>query len=182
MEAVQRREKAERKLESLKELYFKRVEEERTHKHQLEDALRKTNPQTPKPASRSASQDAESRPGLQLYSKAGEVNLSAEAAQSIALDCEINFVPIEFLSQVDDSSASLRRIANESYLKALQQVARRQGLQPPVDRSSPPAPSKLSGKSAASLAAAGSSFETKVIDDIDRIMREYEARGPQAKK
>lgn len=182
LEAVQRREKAERKLESLKDMYFARVEEERVNKNRLEEALRRTNPQA-KPGSRPASQDRDPRPAMQLYSKAGEGHLLDEAAQSIALDCEINFVPIEFLSQVEHSSASLRRIANESYLKAVSQMARKPPPQKPAPDGIGPSvqpPSKLSGK--AGSGSVGSSFETKVIDDIDRIMREYETRGPQAKK
>lgn len=155
-------------LESLKSTYFKMVEEDRINKHDLEQAIKKTNPVTSLTIdTKIKTNDRRSNP-MQIYSKNGDINMYDDAAHSIALECDINFVPIEFLSHVDNSSTSLMKIANDSYMKAYERVSVKKnsiGGTPP---------SQTVGRSVSSN---NESYEKKVIHDIDRMMKEFDEKA-----
>lgn len=145
MEAVEKRDKAGRRLEELREIYRDKLEAETEYKKDLEAAFEKTNPNhqpqvkresdsrqsrqsrnsnSRQPSGKSSASGqvppSEPKSKLPLYSRQGLV--PDEAVQSIALDCVTNFVPVEYLNRLDTSALSLRKIALESYSKVMSQM------------------------------------------------------------
>lgn len=150
---MDKKEKATRKLESLKEEYYQKVQEAKTEREQLEAALRKTSPNwnqskkemhdqpgyPPKPTGRTAP--------LQLYSMRGPIDMTPEsAADSIALDCHTHFVSG---SQLDASM--LNKLAIDAYNKVLADFNRQK-------------------------TSKGANMEQRILEGVGKIVKEFEQK------
>ena len=150
MDAISRRDKADRKLLALKEEYFQKLEEAKTSKAQLEAALLKTGFPMQTPHNTSDRNQAHHQ-GLHMYNRAGEI--VDYVANSIALECQTRFVPIENLQ-----SAELSKIANNSFMKVYSRHA-------------------ASGGRSIAAPIITRSDEERVFEDIDKIMKEFEQKN-----
>lgn len=165
MEAIEKRERAEKKLLSIQTLYYEKVEEDRRNREDLERALQKTGPEGDKPAGNNRN--------MNIYGRKGENSYYDEMVESIALECMTNYVPLEFLK--DEPDISLNKIANNSYIKALNMVdsKKKESPQTLVSQKDVRPQTNIRPKSSISQT---DSLENKVIQDIDLIMKQYEAK------
>jgi hypothetical protein len=156
---MERRDKAEKKLFSLKEEYYTKLEESKTSKAQLEAALMRTA--TPTSNSRPTSTENNRRnhqqpTAIHLYNRGGEVNLDSYI-KSIALECQTHFVPVENMQ-----GSELDRIAEESFIKAYKSVSNSRGS------------ASVGGMNGVRISKAE---EERVFEDIDKIMKEFELKN-----
>lgn len=107
------------------------MQETKAEKEQLEAALRRTSPewnsgnQEKKPRSSSGQ-----RGPIQLYSMKGPIDMTPEsAAESIALDCQTNFVSGSHLD-----TSMLNKLAEEAYRKVLAQFGKTSPIVPAEQR------------------------------------------------
>lgn len=150
MDAMGRRDKADRKLLALKEEYLKKLDESKTSKAQLEAALLKTGFPVQAPQNTSDRNQSHQQ-GMHLYNRTGEI--VDYVANSIALECQTRFVPIENLQSVE-----LSRIANNSFMKVYTKHA-------------------ASGGRTTATPSTIKSDEDRVFEDIDKIMKEFEQKN-----
>jgi hypothetical protein len=169
MDAIEKREKAEKRLMSIQTLYYEKVEEDRRNREDLERALQKTGPEGDKPPGNARS--------MNIYGRKGENSYYDEMVESIALECMTNYVPLEFLKEEPD--ISLNKIANNSYIKALNMVdsKKRGEVQEPnaLRDLRPPSKTRPVDRPKSGMSQTDS-LENKVIQDIDLIMKQYEAK------
>ena len=150
---MEKKEKATRKLERLKDEYQTKYQEVRSQKENLEIALRRTSPgwhQSSKesniPPYLSNLDGARNQP-LQLFSMKGPINTLESAAESIALDCHTHFVPAD-----DLDSSMLNKLALEAYNKVLAIHNK--------------------GKNSST----GTNMERKILDGVGKIVKEFEQK------
>ena len=130
--AIEKRDKAERMLTGLKQEYHQKIEEAKKYKGQLENALLRTNP---------------GHSGINAVSEMEQYSVLDSVAQSVALECQTQFVGMEAVAASD-----LTRIANSSFLKVAKQIQR------------------------APLKSADLNVEDPEIANIDKIVQELEQR------
>lgn len=86
---------------------------------------------------------------LQLYSMKGPINMTPESAvESIALDCQTNFVSA---SELD--SSMLNKLALEAYNKVLSDFNRQKAMRDP-----------------------GANMEQKILEGVGKIVMEFEKK------